>query len=231
MKTELILGFIIILILLYIYYCIYQSNDIKKMKIKKHGNNKYSIYEIENILTSQECDTLIKYSKYKFFEKSTTYDNDNNKNITSTNRISKTAWFKNDENEIETKCSELALELTNREYENLEYLQIVHYPVGGYFIPHYDSMKTNTFNLINSREYTLLLYLNDVEEGGETIFPHLNVAIKPKKGNGVLFRTLDKNDNIIFESLHGSKPILKGEKWICNKWIHNKKIDNVLNQM
>ena len=57
------------------------------------------------------------------------------------------------------------------------------------------------------------------------MFPYLNLEIKPKKGKGILFRTLDKNDNIILESLHGGKPVIKGEKWICNNWIHNKIIN------
>jgi hypothetical protein len=32
------------------------------------------------------------------------------------------------------------------------------------------------------RILTFFLYLSDVEEGGETSFPYLDIAIKPKKG-------------------------------------------------
>lgn len=212
----------IIIINLIIIYYYYFNNELK---IKKHGNNKYFIYEIDNILSSTECDKLIKYSKSKKLQESTVFDS--NSNIINNNRKSKTTWFKLYENEIETKCSNIAKKLTKKNDCNLEQLQLVYYDTGGYFKPHHDTTKdTNIDTIVTSREYTLLIYLNDIEEGGETVFPYLNLEIKPKKGKGILFRTLDDNDEIIEESLHGGKPVIKGEKWICNKWIHNRNINN-----
>ena len=37
---------------------------------------------------------------------------------------------------------------------------------------------------------TALAYLNDVEEGGETDFPEINVSVKPNKGDVVVFLSL-----------------------------------------
>jgi hypothetical protein len=34
---------------------------------------------------------------------------------------------------------------------------------------------------------TLLIYLNDVPEGGETCFPMQGVAVKPERGKAVMF--------------------------------------------
>lgn len=222
---ENILIYLSILILIIFVLILFCYN--KKKQIIKHGNNKYFIYEIDNILNSKECDELIKYSKYKTFSDSTIFNNQNN--LINTNRKSKTTWFEINENAIETKCSNIAKELTKRNNNNLENLQLVYYPVGGYFKLHHDATKNTTVDtIIKSREYTLLIYLNDVEEGGETVFPYLNLEIKPKKGKGILFRTLDENDHIILESLHGGKPVIKGEKWICNKWIHNNIINNYI---
>lgn len=212
---------IIIISLIIIYYCYFCN----KIKIKKHSKNKYFIYEIDNILSNDECDQLIKYSKYKRLTDSTVFDSVGN--IINNNRKSKTTWFKHNENEIESKCSSVAKKLTNKNDCNLESLQVVYYEVGGYFRPHHDSTKNTSIDaVVTSREYTLLIYLNDIEEGGETVFPYLDLEIKPKKGKGILFRTLDDNDKIILESLHGGKPVIKGEKWICNKWIHNRNIVN-----
>jgi prolyl 4-hydroxylase len=227
MKKILICLLISIISLFVIYYCYYYDNYHNKLRIKKHGNNRYFLYEIDNILNSEECDQLIKYSKYKKLTDSVIFNNNNN--IVNSNRKSKTTWFKLHENEIETKCSSIAKRLTNKNDNNLEELQLVYYPKGGYFKTHYDVTK-NTYVKTNvtSREYTLLIYLNDVEEGGETVFPYLNLEIKPQKGKGILFRTLDDDDRIIPESLHGGKPVIKGNKWICNKWIHNKKINNYI---
>lgn len=219
MKNKLLCLIAIVLFLLIVYNCYFHNNN----KIKKHGNKKYIVYEIDNILSSSECDQLIKYSKNKNLTDSTIFNN--TKNIVDDSRKSKTTWFQLNENEIETKCSEIAKQLTNTNDYNLENMQIVYYTIGGYFNPHHDATKkTNVNTIVTSREYTLLIYLNDVEKGGETVFPYLNLEIKPKKGKGILFRTLDDNDRIIPESLHGGKPVINGEKWICNKWIHNRVI-------
>jgi prolyl 4-hydroxylase len=227
MKKILICLLIAIISLFVIYYCYYYDNNNyhKKFRIKKHENNRYFLYEIDNILSNEECDRLIKYTKYKKLSDSIIFNNHNN--IITNDRKSKTTWFKLNENEIESKCSNIAKTLTNKNDSNLENLQLVYYPIGGYFKPHHDATKnTDVDTIVKSREYTLLIYLNDVEEGGETVFPYLNLEIKPKKGKGILFRTLDDNDRIIEESLHGGKPVIKGEKWICNKWIHNTIIYN-----
>jgi prolyl 4-hydroxylase len=227
MKKILICLSITIISLFVIYYCYFYNKTNNEIKIKKHGNKTYYLYEIDNILSSTECDMLIKYCKYKHLSDSTIFNN--NSNVINNNRKSKTTWFKLNENEIEYKCSKIAKELTNTNDYNLEDLQLVYYPVGGYFKPHYDATKNTDVNtIVTSREYTLLIYLNDVEKGGETVFPYLNLEIKPKKGKGILFRTLDDNDRIIPESFHGGKPVIKGEKWICNKWIHNRIVQHYI---
>jgi prolyl 4-hydroxylase len=228
MKKILICLLITIISLYVIYYYYYDyDNYHNKSRIKKHGNNKYFLYEIDNVLSNKDCDRLIKYTKNKRLSDSTVFNN--YYNTIGTNRISKTTWFKLHENEIVTKCSNIAKKLTNKNDDNLEDLQLVYYSVGGYFKPHYDVTKdTDVDATVTSREYTLLIYLNDVEEGGETVFPYLNLEIKPKKGKGILFRTLDDDDRIIPESLHGGKPVIKGEKWVCNNWIHNRPINNYI---
>ena len=229
MKNILIYLLITIISLFVIYYYYDYDYEFKsklndELIIKKHGNNKYYLYEIDNILSNKECDRLIKYAKYKTLSDSTIFNNHHN--TYDKKRVSKTTWFHIDENEIVSKCSKIAKKITNKNDKNLEQLQLVYYSVGGYFQPHHDATKnTNIQTTVTSREYTLLIYLNDVEEGGETVFPYLNLEIKPKKGKGILFRTLDKNDQIIPESLHGGKPVIKGEKWICNNWIHNRIIN------
>jgi prolyl 4-hydroxylase len=77
------------------------------------------------------------------------------------------------------------------------------------------------------RIYTYLIYLNDDYEGGETAFPKLNIAVKPKKGKCVVFQnTLPQPDGRIpLEALHGGNPVTSGNKWICNKWIRVNKYD------
>ena len=59
----------------------------------------------------------------------------------------------------------------------------------------------------------MLLYLNDVEEGGETIFPNLDLKIKPTKGSLLIFPPTWMFPHI------GSKPI-SNEKYILSTYWH-----------
>lgn len=73
---------------------------------------------------------------------------------------------------------------------------IVHYKENEGIPPHIDETK-----------YTMLCYLNDVEDGGRTIFPQDDIAISPKKGTVVLYSST-------WDLLHYSEKIKSGEKWI-----------------
>ena len=60
---------------------------------------------------------------------------------------------------------------------------------------------------------TCLLYLNDVEDGGETSFPNLDLEIRAKKGRMVQFHNCHEGSTARHrDSLHGGMPVLKGEK-------------------
>ena len=79
------------------------------------------------------------------------------------------------------------------------------------------------------------MYLTTPEEGGETVFPSASrkvsgpqwsecaregFAVKPRRGDALLFYSLKPNGQKDEDSLHGSCPVLKGEKWSSTKWLH-----------
>ncbi len=88
------------------------------------------------------------------------------------------------------------------------------------------------------RTATVLLYLSDVEEGGETVFfkpvadkdvwdeanctGNANLVVKPRKGAALLFHNLLPDGTVDEASLHGSCPVRKGVKWSATKWIREK---------
>ena len=75
---------------------------------------------------------------------------------------------------------------------------------------------------LGPRILTLFLYLSDVEEGGETVFPALGVSVKPKKGRALLWpSTLDLAPEIRDgRTTHEARPIIKGRKFAANVWVH-----------
>uniref|UniRef100_A0A672RNS8 Zgc:152670 n=1 Tax=Sinocyclocheilus grahami TaxID=75366 RepID=A0A672RNS8_SINGR len=72
----------------------------------------------------------------------------------------------------------------------------------------------------NERIATFLIYMSDVEIGGATVFPQVGVALKPKKGSAVFWYNLRKNGNVDWYTEHAGCPVLRGNKWVANKWIH-----------
>lgn len=63
------------------------------------------------------------------------------------------------------------------------------------------------------RALVFTVYLNDLEEGGETEFLHQSKRVKPKKGRIVFFPSA-------FPFVHRGNPPLKGEKYIMTSWLN-----------
>jgi len=81
-------------------------------------------------------------------------------------------------------------------------------PGEGYHVWHFESSS-----LLNTRRVmAFIVYLNDVEEGGETEFLYQNVRVKPKAGRAVLWPAY-------FTHPHRGNPPLKNEKYIVTGWI------------
>ena len=73
---------------------------------------------------------------------------------------------------------------------------------------------------MSKRIATFMFYLSDVRLGGATIFPKLGLGVHPEKGSAILWFNLaeDGTCNPMYD--HASCPVLLGDKWVGNKWIH-----------
>lgn len=69
---------------------------------------------------------------------------------------------------------------------------------------------------------TFLMYLSDVEEGGETNFPRIGVKVTPKRGSAILWaNALDRNlTERDVGAHHESLAVKRGQKFAANTWIH-----------
>ncbi|KAG5123375.1 hypothetical protein AAZX31_11G048900 [Glycine max] len=117
-----------------------------------------------------------------------------------------------------------------------EAFNILRYEVGQKYNSHYDAFDEAEYGPLQSqRVASFLLYLTDVPEGGETMFPYENgfnrngnvedcigLRVRPRKGDALLFYSLLPNGTIDQTSAHGSCPVIKGEKWVATKWIRNQ---------
>jgi prolyl 4-hydroxylase len=109
--------------------------------------------------------------------------------------------------------------------DNGEGFQILHYGVGGEYTPHFDYFppeqpgSATHISRGGQRVSTLVMYLNDVEEGGETTFPDVGLSVSPRAGSAVYFRYFNGAGQIDPLTLHAGAPVLAGEKWIMTKWM------------
>ncbi len=62
------------------------------------------------------------------------------------------------------------------------------------------------------RAFVFSIYLNDVEEGGETEFLHFSKRVKPKAGRIVIWPAA-------FPYLHRGNPPLSGKKYLLTSWM------------
>lgn len=91
-------------------------------------------------------------------------------------------------------------------FQSMEFPEMLYYPQGeGFFQDHVDSMPNV------QRIFSSVLYLNDVDEGGETYFTDLDLSIKPVAGRLIMFPA-----NYLYR--HEAKPPISGEKFCIVSW-------------
>lgn len=119
------------------------------------------------------------------------------------------------------------------EIEEPEYLEdwiFIKYKEGGEYKEHpdfvdedltyaEDDMKKNG----GLRLKTVLIYLNDDFEGGETFFPFIDLKIKPKTGKLVIWENILGNLKKNIYSIHAGLPVSKGTKYLILTWVRQEK--------
>jgi predicted 2-oxoglutarate/Fe(II)-dependent dioxygenase YbiX len=170
------------------------------------------------LITEEERRHIIEKARTRL--KSSTVSNDKNIRIDEKVRVSETAFLSHKDDPIVERVMRRCLKNCDRRLCNCESLQVVRYKPGGFYIPHNDAFERGELDYKNNRKYTFLIALNDDYEGGETEFPNLDKKYKLQAGDVLRFNNLDNYGLVTSKALHGGTPVKKGEKWICNVWVH-----------
>lgn len=196
----------------------------RKVKVLSRVDKPF-ILHLDHVLSIEECDELIKLSKNRL-QPSRIVDPTTGEEKVAPGRTSKGMYFTIRENALITTIENRIAELTNFPVENGEGLQVLNYDIGEEYKQHFDYFPPNKVDHDKGgqRVGTFLIYLNDVIEGGETVFPKAGVSIVPKKGSAVYFHYGNSKEQVDRMSVHSSVPIVKGEKWVATKWIRQGKI-------
>jgi prolyl 4-hydroxylase len=100
-----------------------------------------------------------------------------------------------------------------------EPLHILRYAPGQEYRPHLDALTGTT----NQRRWTMLVYLNDDFEGGETAFPELGIVARGAVGDALLFENTDTKDRPDPRTVHAGRPVTSGVKWLATRWIRERR--------
>eukprot|EP00803_Ostreobium_quekettii_P005310 evm.model.scf_340.1 EVM.evm.TU.scf_340.1 scf_340:2444-7406(+) len=188
-----------------------------------------------NFLSPEECDHLIQISKRQM-KRSKVVGKDG-KSETQDIRTSYGTFLRRFQDPVVEAVERRVAHWTALPLVNQEDMQVLRYVDGQNYKPHYDS--STYFN--SPRLATVLLYFADTEYGGETAFPSKSewadpvraetagpfspcaeghVAVKPRKGDALLFFSFNPAGEKDNSSLHTGCPVLKGVKWTGTIWIH-----------
>lgn len=186
------------------------------------------IVQVDGFLTVEECDELIRLAKQKL-KPSTVVDPVTGDFTVITERSSYGTYFTLCENDFISALDQRISALMNCPLENGEGIQILNYPVGAEYKEHFDYFDPNQAGSQQqiarggNRIATLVMYLNDVKAGGETVFPRIGFSAIPKKGSAVYFEYCNSFGQLDALTLHAGAPVQAGEKWIATKWVRERR--------
>ncbi|XP_063060565.1 prolyl 4-hydroxylase subunit alpha-3 [Engraulis encrasicolus] len=141
-------------------------------------------------------------------------------------RISKSAWLKETAHPSIGRLDKRVQAVTglNVQHPYAEYLQVVNYGIGGHYEPHFDHATSESSPLykLNSgnRVATFMIYLSAVDAGGSTAFIYANFSVPVVQNAALFWWNLHRNGEGDEDTLHAGCPVLVGDKWVANKWIH-----------
>jgi len=177
------------------------------------------------LLSDEECDALIAAARPRLARSLTVQTQTGGEEL-NPDRTSDGMFFNRGESDLLRRIEARIARLVNWPVENGEGMQVLNYPVGAQYKPHYDYFdpaEPGTPTILQrggQRLATLVMYLNEPAKGGGTIFPDVGLEVAPQRGNAVFF-SYDKPSPVT-RTLHGGAPVVQGEKWVATKWLRER---------
>ena len=175
-----------------------------------------------SLLSPAECDALMDAARPRL-SRSLTVDTKTGGEELHPDRTSQGMFFTRSENAVVQRIETRIAKLLHWPAQNGEGLQVLRYPPGAQYRPHYDYFdprEPGTPAILQrggQRVATLIMYLMEPEAGGATVFPDIDVQVAPVRGNAVFFSYPQAHPDS--RTLHGGEPVTAGEKWIATKWL------------
>ena len=167
----------------------------------------------ENILSKKDCEYLLTvFKSFVYREEEKLYVDDNHAILDKKHfdRMSTILMKK----VITPYLEKYSLHNMSKDIKISEPIKIQKTEPGqGYHVWHFERVGQSKYSL--NRLLTFIVYLNDIEEGGETEFLYQNLRIKPKLGTVAIWP-------VDFTHPHRGNPPLDKTKYIVTGWVEFK---------
>lgn len=190
-------------------------------------HTKPPIYSCADFISPAECDALISLASPHLVASTA------GGNVESHGRTSKSCMLSRSRAESKALLARCA-ELTGHPAAHHEDPQISRYLDGEFYEPHLDAPDRSDSDgkgfrrCGGTRLATVLVYLNDVAQGGETRFtklgsPSSRLVQRPQKGKAILFFPASPSGKADTRLEHEARPPREGEtKWVAQVWLRQR---------
>lgn len=190
--------------------------ELNNFPRKKLIHQNPDIYYIEQFLSHNECQELIKMSE-KNVSVSRVVDKSTGQGVVHPSRTSESCYHGYTIKWLVSRVQRL----TRVPKENQEPTQVARYHTGQFYRSHQDALDKEDAET-GQRIATVLIYLNNVNSGGGTFFNNLNLRVKPKEGDAIVFFPAKMDGTVDTRLLHTAEDA-SDTKWVSQVWVRNKK--------
>jgi len=187
---------------------------------KRLDSERLELYTLENFLSFDECEKIIERIQANLRTSTlSSYEADQSYRTSRTCDLARSndPFISDIHNRI---CRIIGVD---RAYS--EEIQGQYYELGQEFKAHTDYFETHEMQTHatekGQRTYTVMIYLNDVEEGGATSFLNVAASFKPKTGTAVIWNSLKPDGTPNVDSMHQALPVTKGYKAVITNWFRS----------
>ena len=179
------------------------------------------VYELPGLLGRDECEEVIAAINESLQPSTVTRGS-------SDYRTSRTCHLRQNRPELAKRLDQRFAALLGVDPGLSEPIQGQRYDPGEYFKEHTDWFAPGTKEFEKNtakggqRTWTVMIYLNAVERGGETCFKRLGRCFTPLPGLALAWNNLQADGSPNRFTLHEAMPVEEGSKWVITKWFREK---------
>jgi len=182
---------------------------------------------LANVMSVAECEELIALARPRLAP-STVVDPDTGNKSIANYRDSEGTFFAPGETPLIAALVTRFSSIMHLPVAHSEGLQVLRYGPGARYTPHFDFLvprnaaSEESLRRSGQRVSSLVAYLNEVPDGGETAFPHAGLSVCPQPGNAVYFEYCNARGQVDAASLHAGVSVTAGEKWAVTQWMRER---------